>query len=95
MPSEWPSADGTNPQLPKKCHPWHTAAGHEHGREAELTVRVRKKNRERTGAWTLALEWSPPWRFRAGNDSMAKGSTGHRVGETKGVDSKALHTPLI
>lgn len=43
----------------------------------------------------LGPEWTSLFRPRAGKDSVAKGSTGHRVRETKGVDSKALHTLLI
>ena len=72
-----------------------TEAEHEHRREAKLTDGVRRKDRERTRAWTLALSKPSLCRFRAGKDSVAKGSTGHGVGETKGVDSEALHTPLV
>lgn len=72
-----------------------TKAEHKPRREAELMDGATRKDRERTRPWTLALSGASLCRPRARKDSVAKGSTGHRVRETKGVDSKALHTPLI
>ena len=72
-----------------------TKAEHKPRREAELMGGARRKDRERTRPWTLALSGASLFRPRAGKDSVAKGSTGHRVRETKGVDSKALHTLII